>query len=219
MQTNTTLASALGALRNKYAALLKPSIAAVVDAHIEHLRAIGFVNGAKNVGDRMPSFALQDRTGNVVRSDDVLSRGPLLITFVRGTWCPYCMAELRALSEIVDDLESAGGTIVAISPQAPDQQDVEALSAVRFPLLHDRDNRVGKQFGIVYDFPQDLKQVYQAAFKIDISVQNGVGAWQLPVAARYVVSREGKVVDAQIDPDYRYRPEPLATLSILKQYT
>lgn len=219
MQTNTSLASALGALRDKYAAALKPSIAAIVDGHIEHLRASGFVNGAKNLGDRMPCFVLQDRAGHTVGSDDLLKRGPLVVTFSRGTWCPYCMAELRALSEVADEVKKAGGAIVAVSPQAPERQDVEALSAIEFPLLYDRDNAVGKQFGLVYDFPEDLKQLYQTAFKNDIAVQNGVDAWQLPIPARYVVSRDGTIVDAQIDPDYRYRPEPLVTPSVLKQYT
>jgi peroxiredoxin len=218
MQTNASLASTLGALRDKYAALLKPSITAVMDGHIEHLRASGFVKGAKNLGDRMPSFVLRDREGNAVSSDDLLTRGPLVVTFFRGTWCPYCVAELRALSEIADDVTKAGGAIVAISPQAPEQQDAEALAGIRFPVLYDRDNAVGKQFGLVYDFPDDLKQLYQNVFKNDISLQNGVDAWQLAAPARYVVSRDGKIVDAHVDPDYRYRPEPLVTLSVLKQY-
>ncbi len=218
MQTNTSLASTLGALRDKYAALLKPNLTAVMDGHIEHLRASGFVKGAKNVGDRMPPFVLKDREGNLVSSDDLLKRGPLVVTFFRGTWCPYCMAELRALSEIADDLRNAGGTIVAISPQAPEQQDAQALAGVNFPVLYDRDNTVGKMFGLVYDFPNDLKELYQNVFKNDIAVQNGVSAWQLAVPARYIVSRDGQIVDAQIDPDYRYRPEPLVTLSVLKQY-
>ena len=218
MQTNTSLGSVLGALRDKYGAMLPPSIAEVADGHIEHLRASGFVNGAATVGDRMPSFVLQDRTGKAVGSDELLKRGPLIVTFFRGTWCPYCMAELRALSEIADDVTKAGGAIVAISPQAPERQDVEAASAIRFPLLHDRDNAVGKRFGLVYDFPEDLKHLYGSVFKNDISVQNGVDAWQLAVPARYVVSRNGTIVDAQVDPDYRYRPEPLVTLSVLRKY-
>lgn len=218
MQTNVSLASTLSDLRDKYAALLKPSITAVMDGHIEHLRATGFVKGAKNAGDRMPSFVLQDRQGSTASSDDLLKRGLLVVTFFRGTWCPYCVAELRALSEIVDDITSAGGAIVAISPQAPEQQDAEALAGIRLPILYDRDNAVAKQFGLVYDFPEDLKEVYQNAFKIDMSVQNCAKAWQLPVPARYVVSRDGEILDAQIDPDYRYRPEPLLTLSVLKQY-
>ena len=219
MQTNVSLASTLGALRDKYAALLKPNLTAVMDGHIEHLRATGFVKGAKNVGDRMPSFALKDRNGNTVSSDDFLKHGPLIVTFFRGTWCPYCMAELRALSEIAGDITKAGGAIVAISPQAPDRQDAEVLDGISFPVLFDRDNAVGKQFGLVYDFPEDLKELYQNIFKNDISLQNGVSAWQLAVPARYVVSRGGTIVDAHIDPDYRYRPEPLVTLSVLKQYT
>lgn len=218
MQTNTSLASTLGALRDKYASMLKPNLTAVIDGHIEHLRATGFVKGAKNVGDRMPSFVLKDRKGNTVSSDDLLKRGPLVVTFFRGTWCPYCMAELRALSEIAGDIAKTGGTIVAISPQAPEQQDAEALDGIQFPILYDRDNAVGKQFGLVYDFPDDLKELYQNVFKNDISVQNGVDAWQLAVPARYIVSSGGKIVDAHIDPDYRYRPEPAVTLSILTQH-
>ncbi len=165
----------------------------------------------------MPSFVLEDREGNSVSSADLLKRGPLVVTFFRGTWCPYCVAELRALSEIAQDITNAGGSIVAISPQAPEQQDAQALAGIAFPVLYDRDNAVGKAFGLVYDFPEDLKELYQNVFKNDISVQNAANAWQLAVPARYVVSRDGHIVDAQIDPDYRYRPEPLMTLSVLKQ--
>jgi peroxiredoxin len=218
MQTNTSLASSLAALRDKYAALLKPSLTAVMDGHIEQLRATGFVKGAKSEGDRMPSFVLKDQDGNTVSSADLLKRGPLVVSFFRGTWCPYCVAELRALSDYADEIVKAGGSIVTISPQSPEQQDAEVLAGIRFPVLYDRDNAVGKQFGLVYDFPEDLKKLYQDVFKNDISVQNGVEAWQLPIPARYVVTRDGDIVDAQIDPDYRYRPEPLVTLSVLKQY-
>ena len=217
MQTNVSLASTLGALRDKYAALLKPSITAVMDGHIQHLRATGFVQGAKNVGDRMPSFELKDRQGNTVSSSELLKRGPLVVTFFRGTWCPYCVAELRALSDIADEVTKAGRSIVAISPQAPEQQDAEVLEGVRFPVLYDRDNAVGKQSGLVYDFPEDLKSLYHNVFKNDIAVQNAADVWQLAVPARYVINRDGQIVDAHIDPDYRYRPEPLVTLSVLKQ--
>lgn len=219
MQTKTSLASTLGALRDKYAALLKPNITAVMDGHIEHLRAIGFVKGAKSVGDRMPSFTLKNRGGDTVTSEDLLKRGPLIVSFFRGTWCPYCMAELRALSEIAGEISNAGGSIVAISPQTHEQQDAKELESIRFPVLYDRDNTVGRQFGLVYTFPEDLKQLYLDVFKNDISVQNGVDTWQLPIPARYVVSRDGNIINAEIDPDYRYRPEPLLTLAVLKQYT
>jgi peroxiredoxin len=219
MQTHTSLGSTLSALRDKYAALLKPNITAVMDGHIENLRAIGFAGGAKNVGDRMPAFVLKDRQGSIVSSADLLKRAPLVVTFFRGTWCPYCTAELGALSQIADDISKAGGSIVAISPQAPERQDAKAPADINFPVLYDRDNAVGKQFALVYDFPDDLKRLYQNVFENDIAVQNGVESWQLPVPARYVVSRDGQILDAQIDPFYRYRPEPLVTLSMLKQYT
>jgi peroxiredoxin len=142
------------------------------------------------------------------RHPGALSRG--------SSWCPYCNAELAALDDVADEIRSLGATIVAVSPQNRDgsRAFVDQLG-LTFDVLYDRANAVAADYGLAFEFPAYLRDVYEGTFKLDIAAINHDTAWRLPIPARYVIGTDGVVVDARVDPDYRYRPEPAETVSVL----
>jgi len=215
MQAITPLAPRLEALRLKYGGMLKPEISAILEGHIESLRTSGALERAEQVGEAAPPFALDDGHGDFVRSEELLRRGPLVISFFRGTWCPYCVTELRALSEVASEIADRGAAVVVISPESPGARDRTIEDSLDLTILYDEDNAVARSFGLAFDFPRDLRDLYLDVFGNDIAKTNGVEAWQLPIPARYVIDVTGSIVDAEIDPDYRYRPEPAGIIAVL----
>jgi peroxiredoxin len=198
--------------------MLKPEIAEKLDRNIEELRA----HGMKRVLTRSavaPAFALPDQTGRLVRSQTLLARGPLVVSFYRGTWCPYCNAEIAALNATYERFRAAGAEVVAISPQsAASAQPYLAEHPSAFPILVDADARVAELFGLAFTLPTYLSDVYKAVFKNDLAIVNAANTWRLPIPARFIIGTDGTIIDAQADPDYRFRPDPEATLALVERF-
>ncbi len=169
------------------------------------LAASGLTGKALKRGSHMPDFELPDATGNIVRSTDLRAKGALLISFYRGHWCPYCSLELKALQERLADITAKGVTLVAISPQTPDQSlTTQQKYELKFPVLSDSGNKVARKFGLVYTLDEGLRPIYQA-FGIDLQAHNGDSSFELPVPATYLVDRKGTVLEAYVNVDYRER--------------
>ncbi len=104
---------------------------------------------------------------------------------------------------------------MAISPQLPEKNaEVKSTHKLSFPVLHDRDNSYAKSLSLVYTLPETVRELY-VGFGIDLPKNHGVEAWELPLATRVVVDRQGVIRNLTTDPDYTQRPEPEATLEIL----
>jgi peroxiredoxin len=211
-----SLGSNLAALRIKLAKMLPPQASAVTNAHFEHLRAQAMDRVIK-AGDHAPAFELPDGTGKMVSSSALLSKGPLVVSFTRGSWCPYCTEEVKALNLAYEQFRALGAELVVISPQTQERaaKQTEAMG-LKFSLLSDEKNATAKAFGLAYQLPDDLKDVYQHVFKIDLSRINADTEWTLPIPARIVIDRQGVIRDIKADPDYRYRPEPSDTVEVLR---
>lgn len=212
-----SLEQTLAQMREKFGKMLPAEPAAVINGHIESLRKSGAVDQTLKTGAKAPAFTLKNQKGEDVSSVDLLSRGPLVVSFTRGGWCPFCAAEVRALNDLYDQYMRAGIELVVLSPQTQDRATKQATDDdVKFNLLVDANNEVGKSFGVVYTFPEDLKNVYLSVFKIDIPAINNTSVWQLPIPARFIIDQGGIIRDVKADPDYRYRPEPAEALAIAK---
>lgn len=208
----------LTTLRIKYAKLLPPHRTAVMDGHMEFLRANGAMDRILKEGDTAPEFTLKDGLGKVVSSKTLLENGPLVINFFRGLWCPYCVGEVNALNEAYDVIRAEGAEVVAISPQAPNGSEQQMKEGnLRFSILVDPENEVASKFHLVYTFSEDLRGLYEGVFKLDIARKNASSQWQLPIPARVVIGRDGIIRDVKADPDYRFRPEPSDTIEVLKR--
>lgn len=213
-----SLYNTLAGLRIKYAKLLKPGLTAIMDNHVEHLRADGTMEGIIKVGEAAPAFELKDGNDKMVSSTEILKRGPLVLSFYRGSWCPYCVEEIKALNQIYSDIKAAGAELVVISPQgfSHTEKQQKALE-LQYSLLIDSENLVAKSFRLVYSFPEDLKDLYLNTFKNDLAKHNESSVWELPIPARIVIDQKGIVRDVKADPDYRFRPEASDSIEVLKR--
>src|ERR1700733_13881578 len=172
------------------------------------LEASGAVERAKKVGDEAPAFTLKDPEGNVVSSRELLAKGPLIVSFYRGVWCPYCNTELQALQATLPEFEKLGASVVAISPQtAPNSRRSTRENKLTFPILADVKGEVGQAFGLKFALPDYLVDLYKR-LKNDLPSFKDEPAWPLPRPPRYVIGQDGRILYAEVNPDYTRRPEP-----------
>jgi peroxiredoxin len=170
---------------------------------------------ALSVGAQAPAFELTDHDGKLVSSSDLLAKGRPVLCFTRGRWCPFCVGQMEAMNLVLPQIEKAGATLVAVSPQTVKQSFfMHDQHKLRFPLLSDAGNRVARMFGLTYRVPAPQEAVYRRAF-VNLPFTNGDESWELPIPATYVVDRSGMVLFASANEDYTERPEPSDILSAL----
>lgn len=185
----------------------------------EHIEATDILSTALGVGDRAPMFELPDAKGEMVRLADVLASGPAVISFYRGAWCPFCNLELRAMQRELAAAEAAGVTLVAISPNTPDESlDLISEADLTFPVLSDADNAVARQFNLVYEMEAGIVDFYRSQGR-DIARMNGSDVWELPVPATYVVDQGGVIRYAFVDLNHRVRAEPSEVVAVAAVYS
>ncbi len=183
----------------------------------DELIASGAAGRALKAGDRMPTFTLNDPDGQPVSSAELLARGPLIISFYRGVWCPYCNMELQALQAALADFRAAGASLVAISPQsAVNSRKSVRQNGLDFPILSDQRNDVAAAFGLRFELPDYLIELYKG-FGNDLPAINGDDSWTLPMPARFVVGQDGIILYAEVNPDYTRRPDPQDMLPVLQR--
>ena len=179
------------------------------------LIASGQAQRAKKAGDVAPEFALLDPDGKQVTSRELLAKGPLVISFYRGVWCPYCNLELKALQEALPEITARGASLIAISPQiAANSRKAQRDNKLDFPILSDVRSEVANAFGIRFALPDYLVELY-SGFGNDLAVANDDPAWVLPMPARYVIGTDGIIAYAEVNPDYTHRPDPSELLPVL----
>lgn len=177
----------------------------------------GAAQRALKAGDTMPAFTLDDAEGKPVSSADLLRQGPLVVTFYRGVWCPYCNMDLQALQAALPAVQEAGASLVAISPQlAANSRKAVRQNALTFPILSDSHNDVAAAFGLRFELQDYLVDLYKS-LKNELPAFNGDASWTLPMPARYVVAQDGTIVYAEVNPDYTRRPEPSDMLPAIAQ--
>ena len=180
------------------------------------LEASGQAERARKVGDLAPEFTLPDAGSDMVSSSDLLARGPLVVSFYRGVWCPYCNMELQALEAFLPQIKELGGTLVAISPQSGANSRKSARqNGLSFPILSDQGNEVAATFGLRYALPDYLIELYKQLGN-NLPLVNGEPSWTLPIPARHVIGQDGVIRDAEVNGDYTRRPEPEDMLPALR---
>jgi peroxiredoxin len=163
-----------------------------------------------------PMFELKNAGGEAVRLADLLDRGPVVLSFYRGIWCPYCNLDLQELELYADRIRAAGATLAAITPQtAVNSRKSIAEHRLSLPILSDPINAVADQYGLRFRLPDYLIDLYQG-LGVDLPTFNGDSSWSLPIPARFIIDRQGQIRHAEADPDYTRRPEPAELLPILE---
>jgi peroxiredoxin len=185
---------------------------AVAKLKLKHLAA-----SILSVGAKAPAFELPDHNSKTVSSSDLLAKGRLVLCFIRGRWCPFCVGQMEAMNLILPQIHQTGATLVAISPQTVKQSFfMHDQHKLRFPLLSDAGNQIAKKFGLTYRVPAPQAEVYRRAF-VNLPFTNGDDSWELPIPATYILDRDGTVLYASANEDYTERPEPSVVVSVLNQ--
>ncbi len=211
----TTLQDQLDEITANTRHLVQADRLAVSERSVEELFATGIEDRILPVGALAPEFDLQDARGRMVRSQDMLALGPLVIKFFRGRWCPYCVTELEIWRNLYGTLRERGVLMVAISPQTEQQNDfMVSQHRLPFPLLSDPGCELAEKFGLAYTIPEYLRDYYMSIL-INIPFVNGEASWRLPIPATYVIGRDRRILFAEAHADFRVRPDPQEALAAL----
>jgi peroxiredoxin len=197
--------------------IFPPDVVAQMHKSTAELVASGQAERALKAGDLAPMFVLPDANGALVSSQDLLAKGPLVLTFYRGVWCPYCNLDLQAIEEIASRIRALGATLAAVSQQtAPNSRKSQTDNNLSFPIFADKGGETAAAFGIRFHLQDDLVELYKR-LKVDLSMINGEPSWTLPMPARYVIGEDGVIAYAEVNPDYTRRPEPDELLPVLER--
>ncbi len=178
------------------------------DRLVQGLIDAGAADGALKADDRMPEFLLPNAEGQLVSSAQLVAYGPLVLSFYRGVWCPYCSQELNALADAAPHLQSAGATVVAITPEIGGVAlKTKKERNLKFEVLCDVDNGVAMEFGLMFRIPEDIQRSY-LKFNVNMPRIYGNDGWMIPIPATYVIGQDGVIVYAYVNPDYRERCDP-----------
>ncbi len=210
-----TLKTALDQFRAEILTKVPPDIAETMEKATLQLTQDYASKPLLQVGDRAPDFELPNALGKNIRLGDRLQQGAVILTFYRGGWCPYCNLELRAYQRILHQIQAAGASLMAISPQTPDESlSTSEKNQLDFDVLNDQGSKVAQAYNIAFELPDELKALY-TQFSHALPDINGTSDWQLPIPATFVIAPNGKILLAHIDTDYRSRLEPSEALAAI----
>ncbi|HIW32477.1 MAG TPA: AhpC/TSA family protein [Candidatus Paenibacillus intestinavium] len=195
------------------AALQEITAATPIEAHnllqafIKEQQSSGLANGLP-VGGKAKDFVLKDTFGREVSLYEELSKGPVVLTFYRGSWCPYCNRQLRAYQEVLPDIQALQSQLIAVSPQLPDSTlSFKEKAELEFQVLSDPNGLVTGAYRLLYDVPDPLKQLF-LAMNIDLKEYNGTDHWILPIPATFMIDEHAIIRSAFVTPDFMQRMEP-----------
>ncbi|YCM46956.1 redoxin domain-containing protein (plasmid) [Verrucomicrobiaceae bacterium 227] len=203
-----SLQEQLDTRKNAFAEKAPAALLTSQNKALQELEASGVYDRVLKVGDKAPDFSLKNHEGNLVKLSDLLKAGPVVVTWYRGGWCPYCNIALAALTEKNEEITGLGATLVALTPERPDATAGSVKEhGLDFQVLTDENHTLAEKFGLVFPLNEDTRQRYQAKFKLE-ERSGKAAADRLPLPATYVISQDGTITYAFADADYRRRAEP-----------
>lgn len=196
---------------------LDPAVRAEFAKGIEAVENSGILKEAVKVGDKAPDFTLKDAKGKEVTLSEMLKEGPVILTWYRGGWCPYCNIALAAMQEKLPDFKKAGAQLVALTPELPDKSlDTQQKNELEFTVLTDLNHGVARDYGLVFKLTPKVRELYKGFFDLNEFNGKDAGNEDLPLAATYVIDGAGVVRWAFLDADYRKRAEPADVLEAVR---
>ncbi|TXF88421.1 AhpC/TSA family protein [Neolewinella aurantiaca] len=194
-----------------------PEFMAGVDAIIAEAKAFNKGEKAIKVGEAAPGFDLPDPEGKSISLADLLAEGPVVVTFYRGSWCPYCNLQLRALQNRLSEIRELGASLVAISPEVPDgSMTKNEIQKMDFIVLSDQDAKVASDYGVAWKVPEFLIEHMEVGRNLDLKKINNGNGDIMPIPATFVLGSDGMVKWNYVDVDYRTRSEPDEIIEALK---
>lgn len=176
----------------------------------------GILESAKNIGDIAPNFELENALGETVSLKSYLDKGPVVLVWYRGGWCPYCNLTLHHLQEELPNFKAEGANLLALTPELPDESiNTSEKHDLEFEVLSDIHNKIAKEYGVVFKLTEEVAEKYNANF--GLNAHNGDTSNELPLAATYIINTDGTIEYAFLDADYRNRAEPSEITRFLKE--
>ncbi|GAC1484049.1 MAG: peroxiredoxin-like family protein [Ktedonobacteraceae bacterium] len=211
-----TLEEQIAAFKAQMASQAPAEVVATFDKNVDEVVKSGIAEQSLKVGEHAPDFTLPDVAGQQVTLSEQLKQGPVVVTFYRGDWCPYCNLQLRAYQNILPQIKALGASLVAISPQTPDNSlTTVEKKGLTFKVLSDVGNKVAREYGLVFAIAEHYRALYSDA-GLNVPALNGDSSWELPIAGTFIIDRDGTARLASVDADWTHRLEPAALLDGLR---
>lgn len=196
---------------------LPPQYLKVLKTSIKDLLRSGIQNKVIKPGSKLPDIELKNQNGQIIKTSDLLSEGPLIITFYRGFWCPYCNFDLANLNHYLPRIKEAGANSIAISPeQAIYSKKIIMMQKLKFDILWDQENNFANELGLKFNLSQDMIDLYRDKLHVNLKMYQGDNDWSLPIPARFLIDTNGIVKYAESSPDYTKRPDLDDLMKILE---
>ncbi len=168
-------------------------------------------------GDHAPDFELPDPHGKPVRLSDRLAKGPVVLSFFRGDWCPICNLQLRALERALPEIREASASLVAVTPQSLEHTlSLQEKAELTFDVLSDVQQRVIRDYRVQFTMPPELKDLYLGFYSLDLGEQNGDGSWNLPVPGTFIIDADRIIRQTHVTADFTSRMEPDDVIEALR---
>jgi peroxiredoxin len=217
MTHEQTLRAQTTQLKEEFIAGLPDEVKRTVGESLEKRLQSDVAKNAKTIGDKAPDFSLPNVKGELVRLSEACKAGPVVLSFYRGGWCPFCNLEMRALQQRLPQIKALGASLIAISPQTPDNSLTTAEKLqLEFEVVSDQGNKTTHDYGLLMQVYEEMRPLY-LNWGFDIPAANGEDSYELPVPATYVIDREGIIRAAYVDKDYTTRMEPADIITALQQ--
>ena len=205
----------MGALKETIAAYdaakqekVPAAILATMDQATQELKRSGIEDRALRTSDTVPDFELPNQHGERRRLSDYLAKSPVVLNIYRGGWCPYCSMEMKALHDVLPDIQSRGARLVGMAPETPEKaMSTAERHDIAIDILSDQGNQVAEQMGLVFELPEALRPIYEQ-FGTDLEAYNGDNSFKLPVPATYIIGQDGVIAYDFVNADYTQRLEP-----------
>ena len=211
--TQLSLREQIEAFQAKSASRVSPEAQERSRARRALLVESGIAEKSLKAGETAPDFTLPDAYGEPVSLSALLAHGSVVLTFYRGDWCPFCNLTLRAYQKILPEINALHATLVAVSPQNPDNTLLTVEhKELTYPVLSDLGNQVARLYRLVWSIPED-----QRSTSANLPQYNGDDAWELPLTGTFVIKPDGIVKLASVDADWTHRLEPQVIVETLRQ--
>lgn len=207
----------LSKMNKRFMFILPKKVKMKMASEAEKLAKSTILESIPQKGEKLPEFCLVNSFGEARKLEDIRKYGPVIVTFYRGSWCPYCNLELRAYQEVIDEINSLGATLVAITPELPDASlTTLEKRKLKFEVLSDVDSKYIKQIGLSFRLSKKLQEIYKK-FRMDVAAHNGNDDYTLPIPATYIVDKHGTIIYSFADSDYTKRADPAEIINQLKE--
>ena len=214
----TTLSAQLEARQANFVKMAPPERRAQAETALQELTESGIVDSVIAKGDKAPDFTLPNALGDDVNLYQELEKGPVILTWYRGSWCPYCNIQLHDYQKSLGAIQATGAQLIAVSPELPDSAlSWKEKNELEFVVLSDLGNKVAREYGVVYRVPDSDVVNYSDGARNDLNKFNGDSSMELPLAVTYVIGSDGSIVYSFVDVDYRKRAETSEVVAVVTQ--